>query len=313
MRHLRIMGLCLIAALVVSVATASNALAVKNPTKSLAIYKNCPTEAHAEQNGHQVELCIFGATEVGEKGSSAGGSFRVGPITVPIEKQIKLQYGLVENEKTGEEYSVLPTDGAPAIEPTPENVPGEPIGHITAAEQEELGWPSGLKYSYAQAQKKGLVRHATETIEIAGVPATSRNNIIGRGGVGVEAPIQIKAGNAWLSGLGTVCTIGSAEHPIVQHLTSGTSVSPLTGEKLEGSPGELNIYDFGSALWLTHSELVDNTYAVPGAVCSGPYASQIAATIDKEFSIPQPAGASVTIIKGTLYSGAAEYIAEKGF
>ena len=305
------MGLCLIAALVVSAGTVSNALAVKNPTTALSIYKNCPIGGHAE-NGDPVELCIFGATELGEKGTSAGGSFTVGPITVPIEKQIKLQYGLAENLETGEEYSVVPTNGAPAIEPTPENVPGEPIGHITAAEQEELGWPAGLKYSYAQAQKKGQVRHATETIEIAGVPNTSRNNLISGSGTAVEAPVQIKAGNAWLSALGNVCTIGSTEHPIVQHLTSGTSVSPLTSEEAHGKTGKLKILDGGAALYITESNLVDNTYAVPGAVCSGPYASQITATIDKEFSIPQPAGASKTEIKGTLYSAAAEFLQNKG-
>jgi len=309
-RHLRIMGLCLIAALVVSVGTAANALAVKNPTQALGFYKNCPFGSHAE-DGTLVELCIFAATETGAKGTSAGGSFTVGPITVPIEKQIKLQYGLAENA-AGEEFSVVPTDGAPAIEPTPENVPGEPIGHITAAEQEELGWPSGLKYSYAQAQKKGQVKHATETIEIAGVPATSRNNIIAGNGTGVEAPVMIKAGNAWLSALGVVCTIGSFEHPIVQHLTSGISVSPLTGEEVKGKSGKLHIYDGGAALYLTESELLDNTYAVPAAVCTGPYSSQIAATIDKEFGIPQPAGASKTVIKGTLYSAAAEFLEEKG-
>ena len=52
---------------------------------------------------------------------------------------------------------------------------------------------------------------------------------------------------------------------------------------------------------------MDNTYAVPGASCTGPYASVIAATIDKEFSIPEPAGASVTEIKGTLYTGSKEF------
>jgi len=309
-KHLKLLGLCLIAALLVSAGAVSNALAVKTPTKALGIYRNCPTNAHAE-NGQEVELCIFGATELGEKGASAGGSFTVGPITVPIEKQIKLQYGLVENEK-GEETSIVPTDGAPAIEPTPENVPGEPIGHITAAEQEELGWPSGLKYSYAQAQKKGQVKHATETIEIAGVPNTSRSNLIEGKGTAVEAPVMIKAGNAWLSAIGVVCTIGSEEHPIVQHLTSGNSVSPLTGETAHGESGELSIFYGGAALAITKSVLVDNTYAVPGAVCTGPYASQITATIDKEFSIPQPAGASTTVIKGTLYSAAARFLEQRG-
>ncbi len=297
MRHVRILGLCLVAVLAVSAAGASSALAVKNPTKSVRIFKNCPVSGISEQNGLPNNLCIFAATELKE-----GGSFTVGPITVPITKQIVLQYGLAENEETGEEGYVAPTHGVEAIAPTPEPVPGEPIGNISAAEQEELGWPESLKYSYAQAQKKHLVKKVYESIELAGVPKTSRANLLFQEGTAVEAPVKIKGENKWLSKLGDVCYIGSDEAPIVQHLVSGTSTSPLTGEEIHGSVGELEFLREFQEVILSHTDLVDNTYAVPAAVCTGPYSSVISATINKVFGLPAVAGASKTEIKGSLYN-----------
>ncbi len=169
MRHVRKLGLCLVAACAVAALGATSAQAIKNPTRSIGIYKNCPV--HSELNGFRDAACVFAATEIGEKGTSAGGKFTVGPITTPIEKQITLQYGDNEHEVEGAEFGVVeeviaPTDGAEIIVPTPEKVPGEPIGHVTATEQEELGWPATLKYSYAT--HKSQEKHVTETIELAG-------------------------------------------------------------------------------------------------------------------------------------------------
>jgi len=302
-RRVRILGLCLVAAFALAAVGASSALAaVKNPTKSRKIFDNCPVGVEVETGPGEfdaTELCVFGATEPTE-----GGQFTVGPITVPIVKQISLQYGLTYNPNNSEAgfFYVPPAHGAPAITPASEPVPGEPIANITPAEQEELGWPESLKYSYAQAQKHHTVKKVYEAIEQAGDPVTNPTNLLTETGTAVEAPVKIKGENKWLSQLGDVCYIGSNEAPIVQHLTSGESESPLTHEVLHGSKGEFLVEHEGQELILPHSNLIDNTYAVPGANCTGPYSAAIAATIDKEFDIPQPAGASVTEIKGTLYN-----------
>jgi hypothetical protein len=302
-RLVRILGLCLVAAFAITVVSASSALAIKNPSKSVKVFENCPVNGEAEVGPGEFEkddLCVFGATEPNE-----GGQFTVGPITVPIVKQISLQYGLTYDAKVPNERGYVyipPAHGAPAITPTPEPVPGEPIASITPAEQEELGWPESLKYSYAQAQKHHAVKKVYEAIEQAGNPATSVTNLLSEQGTAVEAPVKIKGENKWLSELGVVCYIGSNEEPIVQHLKSGESESPLTHTVIHGDRGELVVLHEGKEVLLTHSNLVDNTYPVPGASCSGPYSGVIAATIDKEFDIPQPAGASVTEIKGTLYN-----------
>jgi hypothetical protein len=316
-RHVRMLGLCLAAVCACALVAASSALA-KEPTKSPKIFKNCPVNGFGEGRlePRPQEDCVYGQTT-----PKAGGQFTVGPITTPLTSSIRLQYGLafgseqeeIEKEEKGEGseqllFYVPPQNGAEAITPAPQKVPGEPIAHITPAEQEELGWPESLKYSYAHA-KKGALKTVYETIEGAGgTPYTSINRILNAEGTGVEVDVKVKGENKWLSQLGDVCYIGSEAEPIVQRLTSGPSTSPLTGETIEGTRGELSfVYDkqtggIGMAV-LYGAKLVDNTYAVPGASCTGPYASVIAATIDKEFSVPQPAGASVTEIVGSLYTG----------
>src|SRR5271166_622421 len=146
MRHVRILGMTIAAFLALAAAGTSSALAVKNPTKSAKIFVNCPVNGFAAglEEARPDLLCIFGATEPGE-----GGQFRVGKITVPLSKQIVLQYGAaIANEKEEEvinekgegtggstEYYIPPTHGAEAITPTPERVPGEPIANITTTEQ----------------------------------------------------------------------------------------------------------------------------------------------------------------------------------
>ena len=80
----------------------------------------------------------------------------------------------------------------------------------------------------------------------------------------------------------------------MQHLTSGSSESPLTHEVVSGTPGSYEFRYEGDEVVIQKVDLVDNTYAVPGAVCTGPYSSYIQATIDKIFQIPEPAGASIT-------------------
>ena len=306
MRHVRMLGLSLIALFAVGAMAAGPALAIKNPSKSFKVFENCPV-GQIGANGNPVSICFFGATEVGEKGSSPGGHFTVGGITVPIETQILLQYGGFEIG-LNEYDAIAPTHGREFLNPTPENVPGEPFAHITPAEQEELGWPETLRHSYSEAQKHGLVKKATETIETAGLPRTELAGIVFEEGTGVEVNVKIKAGNSWLSALGDVCYVGSEAEPIVQHLTSGASESPLTHETIHGAAGEIVVVEhkLHEMDILFHNDLVDNTYAVPGATCTGPYATVIAATIDKKFGIPAPAGASVTEIKGSLYAATAE-------
>jgi hypothetical protein len=307
-RHIRIVGFFLMAVLASSGIAAGSAFAKKPPlSEDFGVYAECPTEGSAP-NGAATSLCVVALTETGKN----AGHYRVGNITVPLSKRVELQYGLAiyeENEEFREVY--VPAANGETLPPTKELAPGEPIAHITVAEQEEFGWPQALKESYSQAQAEGRVSKVYETIELAGIPVTSRANLLAQEGSAVVAPLKIKGENKWLTSLGDRCYIGSNEEPIVQHLTSGESRSPLTGEIVKGEIGEIEFaFEFDEVL-IKHNKLVDNTYAVPGASCKGPYAKYINAAIDKVFGIPAAAGASVTELKGTLFNADTEFVEEK--
>ncbi len=312
MRHLRIMGLALVAVCAMSAIAAASALASGSENTPLGIYKNCPVNVYVPgSNTGYVEECIVGKTS----GGPEGGYFKVGSITVPLLKPVVLQGGTWENEVTGELHWIPPENGQ-SIVPTPEKVPSEPLANVTAGQEEAAGWPESLKQSYATARKKGWFKDGkiSEQIEIAGLPFVSESNLLEGEGVGVQAPVRIQGINKWLTSLGGSCFIGSTEDPIVQNLTTGTSISPLTGEELKGTPGSFHIFDGGSAITISEDSLVDNTYAVPAAEkCGGPaYEAYLDPVVDEAFGLPAVAGASETQLTGTLAQAAAQFIKEKG-
>jgi len=305
MRHVRILGLALVAVFAFGAIAASNALALKNPRKSGQIFKHCPIYGEAE--GKQTTLCFVAATEEGAE----EGAYHVGNFTVHLAKQVLLQFGTSVNEETGQEYFV-PAEGAPTLPPVAERVPGYPISKISPQEQTEMGWPQELKENYENGRKHHETVNVYETLELAGTPAISRSNLLSEEGTAVEVPLKIKATNTWLAKLGDICYVGSEEDPIVQHLVSGLSTSPLTGEELHGAVGELEFLHSFQEVIITHSDLVDNTYPVPAATCSGPFSSYVEAMINKIFGLPAAAGASNTQLKGTLYNATAEWVGTFG-
>ena len=310
MRHVRRLGGCVVAALAISMAIGASAMAF--PPKNIQsprYFKYCPVNAVAEIEPEVFQtdnLCFYASTEVGE----GAGSYTVGGITVPLSKPVALQFGTALNEETGAE-TFLPATNGESLRPGKELVPGEPLSSISPAEQEELEWPQEMKESYAQAVKRHKTRKAYEEIELAGTPAISRTNLLFQEGTAVLAPVKIKAENAWLTELGDTCYIGSEEEPITQHLKTGVSTSPLTGEEIQGSVGELEFAHEFQEVIIRHSNLADNEYAVPGANCTGPNSGIVEATIDKVFGIPAPAGASKTELKGTLWNSTAEWTAKE--
>jgi hypothetical protein len=300
-RRVRTLGFSLVAlAVLAAVSSASASAEVKEPDWSWAKYRHCPVY---EMNGE--EKCSFSATKAGE-----GGHYTVGTITVEITKQIALQGGLgPEEEVNGENIKklVAPTDGTPPIEPTPETVPGEVLGNVTEAEMNEAGWPQSLRESYAKAQRKHLFKEGktTEVIEAAGKDQdiVSTYNLLLEEGPTIVANVQISGRNPWLAELGGSCQIGSEANPIVQHLQSGTSISPLNGEALVGKAGFAETHDRNEQVRTYETKLVDNTYPVPGAEKCGGAENEayLDPIVDKAFGIPAPAGASSTVLEGSLY------------
>jgi hypothetical protein len=295
-RQLRMLGLCLVAAFAMSSVAAGSALASQN----LEIYKNCPLKDSL------VEVCSFGQTYQGE-----GGHYTVGPITVPVTNSIILQGGYFEGE--GKQVFVLPNNGQ-AVVPVAETVPGEVLAYVTPAEQKEFGWPEALEKSYEKARIKGSFGEGTttEVIETAGVPGLNNTNLIFEEGTAITAPIKITGKNKWLEKLGGNCKIGSSEDPIVQHLTTGTTTSPSTGETLRGTAGSLEILEEGNEVTLHGTTLVDNTYPVPAVHGCGGGANEayLDPVVDRAFGLPAQAGASVTELVGEFDLAVAKFVKE---
>ncbi len=214
MRHVRMLGLCLVAALLVSALGAGSALA-KDPYNQYTWgqYKYCPYE------NEELTDCFAGITD----GGSKGGFFEYGRVKVKLSKSIVLQGGF---KGAGEEIEVSPAvHGGETLE-APELPVSGGIGLFTKEVQEEEEWPAALVESWKQA-KKNKEKTINVKIEMAGTECfetkgcLSTQNILNRKGVAFRLPLKVKVTGPWLEQLGGgPCYIGSDEHPIHINLTT---------------------------------------------------------------------------------------------
>jgi len=309
-RHVRMLGLCIAAVLAVGAALASSALALSNPNIGWKKFDNCPTSNPATVH-----------CSVADTYKRTGGFYSVGPITVPVTGQILLQGGYTEEEETEAGYYstiIPPEDGASAIKPVAEPIPVSVLNNVSEEEMNEFNWPQSLRESYDKAKLKGdFARGKTsELIEPAGADLDffSNYNLLVEEGPAIIARVQILGENKWLKRLGGYCQIGSEANPIEQHLASGPSVSPLTGEEIHGKPGYATLVDNFEQAYLTETVLVDNTYAVPGAEKCGGSANEayLDPVVNRAFGLPAVAGASTTELEGELYTATKRSVVENG-
>ena len=101
--------------------------------------------------------------------------------------------------------------------------------------------------------------------------------------------------------LGSHCFIGSAAHPIVIPLTTGTTSPPPPAKPIRGKP-----YEFGvpgaigtqNALRLLGVTLVSNSFSVPAATdCGTGGGNLLDAAIDHKLGLPSAAGLNMISIK----------------
>ena len=314
MRHVRILGLCLVAVFAMGATTAGSAMAEKalSPKqlgKLYSSFKQCPVEEL------KTEQCIAAETSGGKN----GGEYTVGSITIPLSKKILLQGGEKEvyhGEVTEEEAESIygyplengagiwyeAKNGETLVSP-PLKVPGGLANRIAP----QPYWPAGLAESFESA-KKNHELSATETLQLAGRPWISRTNLLEENHTAFHLPMKVVVNSPWLTTLGGgTCQIGSTEHPISVELTSGESTGPFPYEynTSHGAKGELYFSDNFNEVKIINSTLVDNTYAVTTGAegCGGSYESYVDNAIDRAAGVPSPAGANNVILKGTLYDG----------
>jgi hypothetical protein len=295
-RHVRILGLCLVAAFTMSavaLSVASPALA-ENTRKEKENFYNRFTECPIEL-GEAVTECIVAQT----RGGKEGGEYTVGPITIQLTKKITLQGGINGSEVVG---AKIPANGL--VSP-PLTVPGGFAKRISP----QSYWPAPLKESFINA-KKNHELGATETLELAG-PGSKifRENLLEENGTAFELLMKVKVSSPWLTSLGGgECHIGSAEHPIVVDLTSGESTGPFPYEYATShgraiGPKGAEFVGGASGLIIYESILVNNTYAVTTGVegCGGAYEKYVDGAINAAAGVPSPSGANSVILTGTLY------------
>jgi len=312
-RHLRIIGLCLVAMFAVSAMTlgiASPALAgkeskqIKEDERVWDVFKNCPW------NTPGVELCTEGETFKGSK----GGFYTIGTAKVALS-DVVIQAGIHENSETGLYELFAPTDGAQTLESPPEPVTNG-LKLITPEIQEDAGWPEALK----EAFKEALKNHESTLdakIEVGGgnvlyeTPgALNTTNLIFEEGPAFKLPIQVKLESPFLEKLGGgPCVVGNQITPIWQELSSEA--------KVNGTAGKLYINNEGDDVILKEGRLGADGWSIPEAAlaqgCGGEYESQVDAAIDRTLQGYNRAD-GITLLSGSLNESVAlttkEYLEE---
>ncbi|HME02234.1 MAG TPA: hypothetical protein VKG38_04290 [Solirubrobacteraceae bacterium] len=291
MRHLRTLGLCLVAAFALGLIGAASALAKPNEYQK---FEECPlANPKVQENG-----CIFAR-------SSSGSEFTAGNIKVPLLKPIDLNMGFHEKEVEPEVEEII---GAEYGNLTMTKVAQEVPGGLEAAVEPALLSPAELE-RYHKIVESGKTK-VTATVELAGSPSAiyldeaaflSEENVEALG-----LPTQVKLSNPFL---GNACYVGSTTNPIIVHTTAGTTSPPEGIEPIKGRRGEIKVNNEGTIIHFIGARLVDNTFPVPGVSNCGKSGGADAA-IDAKSGLPSPAGHNTVALEGELSQAGAGPIDE---
>jgi hypothetical protein len=290
------LGLSLVAVFAMSAIAAVPALA-KDPytATTMGQYKGCP------YTNPEAEDCYVGRTA----GGTNGGFFRLGTVTVALNKPILLQGAFKPG--TGD-LSLLPAaNGFKTLEAPELKVQGG-MGLITHKIQEEVGWPASLQKSFKEAQKNKENKLNVQ-LELAGgnliyeTPgALNTENLVSGQGVAFKLPMKVRMINSWLASLAGTCQIGSDTNPVWQYLTS--EVPGRIGTFSEG-------FEFG-VVELAGSRLIDFSWPVTEGAngCgSGEDEALVDAALNKVLELPEQHG--ITILQGDLFVARASLVKEK--
>jgi hypothetical protein len=269
------------------------------PTGILARFAQCPT------TGPNVELCLFAETTSGE--------FKIGKTTIPINKPIILQGGLVPTPQESV-YVLAAAKNGNTLSKTELNVPGGITGIMVCAEIKGEGPIEKAERKLCEKILESGPLGLTATAELV---ATATNpavvvlgDLFGGTGPGVILPIRVHLQNPLL---GNACYVGSAAKPIQLVLTDGTTSPPPPNKPISGKLGSPFIETEGEVQLLATEgiTLVDNSFAAPEAEgCGGLASALINPIINKRIGLPSAAGNNTAILTGSLRIAAAEEVAE---
>ena len=288
MKHVRMLGACLIVVGATGGAIAQPALAKspyifkENIAKLMSPFTGCP------YNQPEVGGCVYAKSESGE--------FKAGNVMVPLKKPIVLQGAFRENGETGAQEFVGAEHGS-TLTPVEQTVPGGLSALID---------PSLLSGEILAAYNAAAHSKVTATIELAGSPSAIVLNeehlLEGSNETAIGLPVKVKLTNAFL---GSNCYVGSDSEPIIVDLVSGTSGA------LKGKLGEPTTDKEGIILTIKGDTIVNNTYTVPGVQGCGEAASwraQVDAAGNAKSGLPAEAGINSAVINGQLKQSGADLV-----
>jgi len=233
------------------------------------------------------EYCPVGVVTNPETGATTttcvsavgtGGTFKLGKTEVTLTSGVRLQGGLgTRPEGPG---FIEANDGMTLTGPD-QAVPGGVLG-----------------IAVIQDLLPGITNIAAE-VRLVGLPEM----VLGRD-LEMTLPLQVRLKNLLL---GPNCHIGSAEEPILLHLTSGTTSPPEGVEPMTGTPGEILQPPLGAlVLEFKGQTLVDNTFAVPRAQGCGAL-GLLNKVVDLRSGLPAAPGASYArLVTNTFVVAAAD-------
>jgi hypothetical protein len=293
-RHLRMLGLCLVATVALCAMTASQAMAKKEACTqygeycetlkehaNIAAMGNCPYE----ETG--VVECFWARTLPSKTEPSY---FTAGKITVDLKTPITLQGGGVSDGEN--QFAFAAPVGAPVITPSP-----QPTIPLTKAVNTALLSPSELtRYTYFSKIVKE--NKTTATVEEAGPVnqlVVNLSNLLSEEGAAFTFPVKVHLSNPFV---GENCYVGSNEHPIIVKFTDG-----IVNEELRGSEGEFSELSH-FIVWIQENKLASFPFEVPGVEGCGVDGGADAA-IDSAIGLPSASG-NVSVLHGELKSATAK-------
>jgi hypothetical protein len=279
----------LAACLAVLVSLVAVSAASATPKGKFAPFAQCPL------SNKEIVACTVASTTSGE--------FTIGKRTVPINKTITLQGGLIEVPETEEQELVAAANGE-TLSKTALYVPG---GLLNLVAPEYLNKEQKEKFEKIVNEGITGVTETTELAEPASSVRLNSTNLLIESGVALHLPVKVKLGNIFL---GSECYIGTSSSPIDLNLTTGATSPPAPNKSIHGAKGSLSIEEEGTLVVLSGGSLVENGWAAPGAHgCGGHLLEGIVdPAVNAELGLPSAAGNNTAVLTGRLELASAEAV-----
>jgi hypothetical protein len=240
----------------------------------------------------EVKKCIYSPTE--------GGEVVLGTKKVPITKTAVLQGGFAKPDPETGFSKFFEAKNGITLSKAAQSVPGGLLGIVPPEKSPAL--VKALSAFFFENALTGV----NSTLELA-KPASeikiSEVHLAEEIGVALKLPVKVHLENPFL---GKSCFVGSSSSPLQWELTTGVTSPPGPNTSIHGAHGTVELFEEGSVLKLTGSELVDNAWSAPAASgCGGIISFLVNPIINAQIGLPSAAGKNSAILKNTIWVASA--------